>query len=74
MKFKSEKKIDWQKYRRKPIEIEAFQTETLEIIETDAGLITALPGNWIILADGEYSTVTDAVFQKEYEDPRPPLT
>lgn len=57
-----------QKFRKKPIVIEAYQTQEEKIIQTLEGSLKASPGDWIItgIRGEEYPCKPD-VFDKTYE-------
>jgi hypothetical protein len=56
------------KYRKKPVVIEAFQTEQVMIIETLEGRMRAEPGDWIITGvKGERYPCKDDIFRATYE-------
>lgn len=57
-----------QKFRKKPIVIEAYQTQEEKIIHTLEGPLKASPGDWIItgIRGEEYPCKPD-VFDKTYE-------
>lgn len=57
-----------QKYIKRPIAIEAFQTEKEMLIETLEGVLKASPGDWIITGvNGEQYPCKPDVFEKTYE-------
>lgn len=56
------------KYRKKPIEIDAFQTEKDMIIRTLEGDMRAQKGDWIIIGvNGEQYPCKPDIFDKTYE-------
>lgn len=56
------------KYRKKPIEIDAFQTEQDMIIKTLEGEMRAQKGDWIITGvNGEQYPCKPDIFDKTYE-------
>lgn len=56
------------KFRKKPVVVEAYQTNTELIIETLEGPIHASPGDWIITGiKGEKYPCKPDVFSKTYE-------
>jgi len=56
------------KYRKKPIEIDAFQTEQDMIIKTLEGDMRAQKGDWIITGvNGEQYPCKPDIFDKTYE-------
>jgi hypothetical protein len=56
------------KYRKKPIEIDAFQTEQDMIIKTLEGDMKAQKGDWIITGvNGEQYPCKPDIFDKTYE-------
>ena len=62
----SYKKI--KKFRKKPVVVEAYQTDKKEVIHTLEGDMIASPGDWIITGiNGEkYPCKTD-IFEETYE-------
>ena len=54
------------KFRKKPIVIEAYQTDEEMIIQTLEGPLRAAPGDWIIIRGEQYPCKPD-VFEKTYE-------
>ena len=57
-----------QKFVKKPIVIEAYQTNRVMIIQTLEGPLRAAPGDWIITGiRGEQYPCKPDVFQKTYE-------
>lgn len=56
------------KFRKKPIIIEAYQTDKELIIQTLEGPLRAAPGDWIITGvNGEQYPCKPDVFEKTYE-------
>lgn len=56
------------KFRKKPIVIEAYQTQTEQVIQTLEGPLRAAPGDWIITGiRGEQYPCKPDVFEKTYE-------
>ena len=56
------------KFRKKPIVIEAYQTDEEMIIQTLEGHLRAAPGHWIITGiRGEQYPCKPDVFEKTYE-------
>ncbi len=56
------------KFRKKPIIIEAYQTDCEMIIQTLEGPLKASPGDWIITGiRGEQYPCKPDVFEKTYE-------
>lgn len=56
------------KFRKKPVVIEAFQTDVLMVIHTLEGDMKAEPGDWIITGvKGEQYPCKDDIFRKTYE-------
>lgn len=56
------------KFRKKPIVIEAYQTDKEMIIETLEGPLRAVPGDWIITGlRGEQYPCKPDIFEKTYE-------
>lgn len=57
-----------QRFRKKPVVIEAFQTEVPMDIETLEGTMHASPGDWIITGlRGEQYPCKPDIFEKSYE-------
>lgn len=57
-----------QKFRKKPIIVEAYQTDKEIIIETLEGPLIASPGDWIIIGiKGEKYPCKPDIFEKIYE-------
>jgi len=56
------------KFRKKPVIVEAYQTDKEAQIETLEGTMTASPGDWIITGvNGEQYPCKPDVFEKTYE-------
>ncbi|ABN53659.1 sugar ABC transporter substrate-binding protein [Acetivibrio thermocellus] len=56
------------KFRKKPIIIEAYQTDKEIIINTMEGPLKASPGDWIITGvNGEQYPCKPDIFKKTYE-------
>lgn len=56
------------KFRKKPVVVEAYQTEIEVIIQTLEGPLLARPGDWIITGvNGEQYPCKPDVFEKTYE-------
>ena len=56
------------KFRKKPIVIEAYQTDKELIVQTLEGQLHASPGDWIITGiRGEKYPCKPDVFEKTYE-------
>ena len=56
------------KFRKKPVVIEAYQTDKELIIQTLEGPLHAAPGDWIITGiRGEQYPCKPDVFEKTYE-------
>lgn len=56
------------KVRKKPVEVEAWQTDETIYIETLEGTLEARPGDWIIRGiRGELYPCKPDVFEKAYE-------
>ena len=56
------------KFRKKPVIIDAYQTDTEMIIQTLEGPLRAAPGDWIITGvNGEQYPCKPDVFEKTYE-------
>lgn len=56
------------KFRKKPVIVEAYQTDKETQIETLEGTMTASPGDWIITGvNGEQYPCKSDVFEKTYE-------
>jgi hypothetical protein len=62
----SYKKI--KKFRKKPVVVEAYQTDKKEVIHTLEGDMIASPGDWIITGvHGEKYPCKPDIFEKTYE-------
>jgi hypothetical protein len=56
------------KYRKKPVVIEAYQTDTEVVIQTLEGTMRAAPGDWIITGvKGEKYPCKPDIFEATYE-------
>jgi hypothetical protein len=56
------------KYRKKPVVIEAYQTDVVLLIDTLEGVMTANPGDWIITGvKGEKYPCKPDIFEATYE-------
>ena len=56
------------KFQKKPVIIEAYQTDVEVTIDTLEGKMKASPGDWIITGiNGEQYPCTPDVFEKTYE-------
>lgn len=56
------------KFRKKPVIIEAYQTDQSLIVQTLEGPLHASPGDWIITGiQGEQYPCKPDVFEKTYE-------
>ena len=56
------------KFRKKPVVIEAYQTDKELFIETLEGTMKADPGDWIITGvNGEQYPCKPGIFEKTYE-------
>lgn len=56
------------KFRKKPIVVEAYQTDKELIVQTLEGPLRAAPGDWIITGvNGEQYPCKPDVFEKTYE-------
>lgn len=56
------------KFRKKPVVIEAYQTDKEMVIHTLEGDMTARPGDWIITGlRGEQYPCKPDIFEKSYE-------
>ena len=56
------------KYRKKPVVIEAYQTDKVMVIHTLEGDMTAQIGDWIITGlRGEQYPCKPDIFEKSYE-------
>lgn len=57
------------KFRKKPVVIEAYQTDKELIIQTLEGPLYAAPGDWIITGvHGEQYPCKPDIFEKTYEE------
>ncbi|MGI6557411.1 MAG: PGDYG domain-containing protein [Limnochordia bacterium] len=60
------------KFRKKPVVIEAYQTDKEVIIDTLEGPLRAAPGDWIITGiSGEQYPCKPDIFEKTYEPVEP---
>ncbi|WP_422446026.1 hypothetical protein [Thermoanaerobacterium sp. DL9XJH110] len=60
--------MQFKKFRKKPVVIEAYQTDKEMIIETLEGPLRASPGDWIIRGiRGELYPCKPDVFERTYE-------
>ena len=56
------------KFQKKPVIIDAYQTDTDVYIETLEGVMHASPGDWIITGvNGEQYPCKPDIFEKTYE-------
>ena len=56
-------------YRKKPVVIQAYQTESNMVIDTLEGPLTAQPGDWIITGiQGEQYPCKPDIFEATYEE------
>ena len=56
------------RFRKKPVIVEAWQTDRMMQIETQEGLMTADPGDWIIRGvAGEIYPCKPAIFAATYD-------
>lgn len=56
------------KFRKRPIVVEAYQTDKEKIIQTLEGPLRAAPGDWIITGlRGEQYPCKPDIFEKTYE-------
>lgn len=56
------------KFRKKPVVIEAYQTDKVQVIHTLEGDMTAQIGDWIITGlRGEQYPCKPDIFEKSYE-------
>lgn len=56
------------KFRKKPVVIEAYQTDEVKVIHTLEGDMTAQVGDWIITGlRGEQYPCKPDIFEKSYE-------
>ena len=59
---------DWRKFRKRPVVIEAYQTEAPLDIPTLEGVMHANPGDWIIRGvKGELYPCKPDIFEASYE-------
>lgn len=57
-----------QKFRKKPVVIEAYRTDVEMVVQTLEGPLRAAPGDWIITGiRGEQYPCKPDVFEKTYE-------
>lgn len=57
-----------QKFRKKPVIIEAYQTDVEMVVHTLEGPLIASPGDWIITGiNGERYPCKPDIFEKTYE-------
>lgn len=57
-----------QKFKKKPVTVEAYQTDTAMIIHTLEGDMKAEPGDWVITGvNGEQYPCKPDIFEKTYE-------
>ena len=60
--------MKWQKFRKKPVVIEAYKTDRVIYIETLEGKMKAEKGDWIIRGiKGELYPCKPDIFKKTYE-------
>ena len=58
-----------QKFQKKPVVVEAYQTDVEVIINTLEGKMLASPGDWIITGvNGEQYPCKPDIFQKTYDE------
>lgn len=56
------------KFRKKPVVVEAYQTDKKEVIHTLEGDMIASPGDWIITGiNGEKYPCKPDIFEETYE-------
>lgn len=56
------------KFRKKPVVVDAYQTQKSMYIETLEGIMHAEPGDWIITGvNGEKYPCKPDIFEKTYE-------
>jgi hypothetical protein len=61
--------VEWRPYRKKPVEVYAFQTPVRLSVITPQGRVVACAGDYLIrTSTTEWSVVAPAVFTREYED------
>ena len=66
MENNEERPTKW--FRKRPIQIKAYQTDVEIQIETLEGVMTASPGDWIITGvNGEKYPCKNDIFEKTYE-------
>lgn len=59
---------EWKKYKKKPVVIQAYQTDVELKIETLEGVMTASPGDYIIQGvKGEIYPCKPDIFEMTYE-------
>lgn len=59
---------EWRRYRKRPVIIEAYQTDEPVDIETLEGTMHASPGDWIIRGvKGEIYPCKPDIFETTYE-------
>lgn len=57
------------KFQKKPVIVEAYQTDTERVIHTLEGDMTAYPGDWIITGvHGEQYPCKPDIFEKTYQE------
>ena len=57
-----------QKFQKKPVIVEAYQTDVKIIIDTLEGEMTASPGDWTITGvNGEQYPCKPDIFEKTYQ-------
>jgi hypothetical protein len=62
------KSKEWKQVRRKPIILQAYQTDIVEKINTLEGVMQASPGDWIVQGlQGERWPVKPDIFEQTYE-------
>jgi hypothetical protein len=62
------KLVEWRKFRKKPIVVEAYQATEREEISTREGHLAAFPGDWIVKGiEGEIYPVSKSIFEKTFE-------
>ena len=60
------------KFRKRPVVIEAYQTDVELIIDTPEGSLRASPGDWIITGvKGEKYPCKPDIFEATYEEVQP---
>ncbi|CAM4014701.1 hypothetical protein [Geobacillus stearothermophilus] len=60
--------MEKRKFRKKPVIVEAYQTEVEMTIPTLEGTLKANPGDWIITGvNGEQYPCKPEIFEKTYE-------